>query len=222
MGDALLGPELWQQVDQVASLETGTRSLLRQNGFRVGVVGSRPPEALQAMLGLKSEFAYEPEAEKSKQLVGRQVVIRSGGETEIKVSPDYATCEVKARDGDQVRSRELQNARCIYRVTTQRIQDGWVRLDFVPQVQYGGQQLRPEAGDAGWELTSAPRSETFHAQRFSIQLSVGEMAVLTSEDNAPGTLGRLFFLGPDESANVQRLLVVRLSDMRNSDDPFRK
>ena len=220
VGDALLGPDLWRHVDQVASLETTTRNQLQENGFRVGVVGSRPPDALQSMLGLKAEFVYEPVAEKAKQLVGHQVVVRSGGETEVQVSPFYETCDLKLRDGDEARTRTLENARCIYRVTAERLQDGWAKLDFVPQVQHGGQRLRREAGDAGWQFTSSPRAETFHAQRFSVQLNVGEMAVISAADGTPDSLGRLFFLGPDETADIQRLLVIRLSGMRNSDNPY--
>lgn len=219
-GDALLGSELWRQVDQVAALEQPTRTTLQQNGFRVGVVGSHPPAALQAMLGLKADFVYEPDAEKAKQLVGRQVMVRSGGTTEIQVSPNYEECTASIHHGEQVRERSFKNARCLYHVTVERVQDGWVRLDFVPQVKHGDEHLRHRAADAGWLLTNTQDAEMFYPQRFSVNLSVGEMAVLSAEENVPSTLGHLFFLGAAEEAPVQRLVVVRLADMRNAMEPY--
>lgn len=235
VGDSLLGPELWQQVDQLASLEHGSRGLIKQNGFRVGVVGSHPPAALQTMLGLKSDFVYEPDAEKSKQLVGRQVFLRSGWTTEVQVSPLYAECDLEVRQGEQKVARQFRNARCLYQITAERVQDGWVRLDFVPQVRHGTEQFRYAPGSTDWVGSTAQKLETFYPQRFSLNLSVGEMAVLSADEQeiAESTLGRLFFLGPgfgapgsgsENRANggdvVQRLLVVRLADMQNNDDPY--
>lgn len=242
-GDSLLGPELWKQVDEVAALELDTRKLLQQNGFRVGLVGSHPPQALQTLLGMKSDFVYEPSAERAKQLVGRQVVVRSGGESEIRVSPNYSDCELNVQQLGETRRRQFTSAHCVFKLTTHRVQDGWVRLDFIPQVQYGTEQLRPVVGDEGWQYSNGKKMETFFPQRFSVTLGVGEMAVITARYPSPATLGNLFFVGrslktegpgpqPDggrpalsvadnDDASVHRLLVVRLSDMRNQDDPFR-
>jgi hypothetical protein len=221
-GDRLLGPELWDEVDQVAALDAATRDTLDQNGFRLGVVGARPPVALQTLLGLKSDFLSEPQAEKAKQLVGRQSFLRSGGETEIQVSPFYDDCTVRVQDAKQTHAREFANARCIYRVTAERLQDGWVRLDFVPQIQFGDFQIRHAATESGWQFVNSQKTESFFPQRFSINLSLGEMVVLSAADDCPGTMGHLFFVGADEHAPVQRMLVVRLSDMANSDDLFKK
>jgi hypothetical protein len=237
IGDSMLGPSLWRQVDQLAALEPETRAMLKQNGFRVGITGSNPPVALQKVLRLRSDFAYEPAAEKEKQLVGRRVVVRSGGYTQIESSATYPQCELKIEDRHGMGSRQFENARCQWRVGVKRLQDGWAQLEFVPQVHYGKMFHRTVAGAEGWRYENSQRVETFFPQRFSLRLSVGDMAVLTIEENADGSLGNLFFSGPSvlqsqeggsgpfneiptveqrpgNDEPVQRLLVVRLAGMK--------
>lgn len=238
LGDALLGSELWQHVDQVGSLDRQTRNTMRHSGFRAGVVASRPPLALQQMMGLKSEFAYEPEAERVKQLVGHHLMFRSGGETDIQVSPYYEECSFDAMRNGRSQSLNVRNARCLFKLKAERLQDGWAQLEFIPQIQYGDEKLRPVADADGWRYQNSQRNEILYPQRFSLTLSVGEMAIITAEDGADPALGRLFFCGPPaidlstphadpqdvpvrhsplHGPTVQRLLVVRLAGMGDTE-----
>jgi hypothetical protein len=238
VGDALLGTDLWQHVDQVGSLDRQTRNTMRQSGFRAGVVASRPPLALQQMLGLKSDFAYEPEAERVKQLVGHHLMIRAGGETAIQVSPFYEECTFDSMRSGKPQSMTVRNARCLFKLKAERLQDGWAQLEFVPQVQYGDEKLRPVADGDGWKYQNSQRNEILYPQRFSLTLSVGEMVIVTADDGADPTLGRLFFSGPPgidyttssgdpaespvkswtpDAPTVQRLLVIRLAGMGDAE-----
>ncbi len=219
-GDPLLGPDLWSHVDEVGSLPLETRNILRDNGLRVGIVGSRPPVALQTLLGLQADFSAEPGAEERKALVGRQIMLRSGGETEIQTTPFLEQCRVEVKLGDVVKPREYITARGMLRVTVQREQDGWVRLEFTPRVQHGRHQLRHAVGEGGWQFASTQNAESFHNQRFGVTLGMGEMAILSSHGGETPDLGRLLFTGPSDSAPIQRLLIVRLCDMHNAQDPF--
>jgi hypothetical protein len=113
-----------------------------------------------------------------------------------------------------------------------RLQDGWARLEFVPQLQHGDNQQSYTVADVGWKFQNGQQSETLFQQRFEIKLGTGDMAVITAEDDAAETLGQLFFRGPaalrpppdpeKESAAgaptmppldypIQRLLIVRLA-----------
>src|SRR5205807_6664696 len=134
VGDPKLGSQLWRYVDQVGAVETENRDILRKNGLRVGIVGASPPVALQKMLGLKSDFAYEPGAEQAKQLAGRRCFLVSGGETDIQVSRAYPECAVELSRAGRSEPRRFENAVCKYRVRAARLQDGWASLEFVPQV----------------------------------------------------------------------------------------
>ncbi len=196
VGDPLLGRELWRHVDQVGKIDAEARHRLRKNGMRVGIVGANPPVALQQMLGLKSDFAYEPDAEQAKQLVGRSFFLLSGGETDVQISPRYEECSLKIDSGESSEPCQFENAVCKFRLRASRVQEGWIRLEFVPQIHYGDDKLRYAAGENDWKLQNGQQTETFYLQRFDVELGTGEMAILTAEEDSTGTLGQLFFRGP--------------------------
>lgn len=234
--DAQLGQELWRQVDQVGPVDVETRGRLKQNGFRVGVVGTNPPPVLQRMIGMKSDFALEPDAEQAKQISGRSFMLVTGTETDVQVSNPYPSCTLTLKHGEEEEPRTFTNAVCKYRIKAYRIQDGWARLEFIPQIHYGDDQLRHEIGENGWTLQNGQLTETFRPQRFTVELKTGDMAIVTAEENATGTMGELFFRGPaalrrerEQAADsvfddqpprtpepeypIQRLLFVRLAGM---------
>jgi hypothetical protein len=234
--DPQLGDDLWRHIDQDGPVEAETRGRLRQNGFRVGIVGINPPVPLQRMLGMTSSFSSEPAAEQTKQLAGRSFFLISGAETEVQVSNHYPECGVTLETGGEQVSRQFANAVCKYKIRAARVQDGWVQLEFIPQIHHGDDQLRPEVGGMEWRYQNGQLTETFRPQRFEVRLSTGDMAVITAEEDAPGTLGQLFFRGPaalrpprasgdgseigeptssppEPDYPIQRLLIVRLAGM---------
>jgi hypothetical protein len=240
VGEPLLGDELWRHVDQLASIDAQTRRRIRENGFRVGVVGANPPVALQKMLGLKSDFVSDPDAESAKQLVGQRFFPISGGEVDIQVSRPYRECTLETASGHEGEPRHFENAVCKYRVRAVRIQDGWVGLQFLPQISHGDDHLRHAVGDAGWRFQNGQQTESFFLERFDLKLSVGDMAVITCDDDDAGKLGHLFFCGPSAlqpsretavgafdaeapppsqngACAIQRLLIVRLAGMDESE-----
>lgn len=234
--DPQLGQQLWRYVDQVGPVDAETRGRLRHNGFRVGIVGTNPPVALQRMLGLRSDFASEPEAEQTKQFSGRRVFLVSGGETDVQVSNPYPECTVSLTTDGPSEPRRFENAICKYRIRAFRIQDGWARLEFIPQINHGDDQLRYAVGEEmHWQHQSGQLTESFRTQRFTMELKAGDLAIITAEDDCPATLGQLFFRGPaalqrsrdpegttavgeqppppESEYPIQRLLIVRLAGM---------
>jgi hypothetical protein len=231
VGDSLMGRELWQSVDElVLQQEKGKSDLLRRNGFRAGVAGSNPPPALQTLLGLKSDFAYEPSAEKSKHLAGQQITLRTEGETEIQVSPLVQEGTVEISDGRQAIARSYEQCCGMFRVVAHRLQDGWAQLEFIPVVRHGAESLHHVAGADGWQFANGQKSESFYNQRFQLTLGIGEMAVISADDLAANSMGHLFFMGrshlnaapgaSEQKGDVHRLLVVRLSDMPLNENPY--
>ena len=220
VGDRLLGEALWKDVDQILNLEPEAQRDLERNGFRIGVAGSHPPEALQTLLELKSDFSDVPESDlaAAKKLRGNRVFVRPGTPTEIQVSPIYPACDLtlyRSHKSETGEAKQYPNARCLYRVSAHRVQEGWARLEFVPEIQYGNAAMRPNPGPQDWELVNSQQVEKLHAQRFNVMLNVGEMALVTARDNLPGTVGHRFFVGPDGADDVQRLLLVRLVHIGN-------
>ncbi len=243
VGDRQLGKELWRHVDQVGAVDGEVRSLLRRNGLRVGVVGANPPLALQRMLGLQSDWVSpQPGAEEAKQLVGRRFYLISGAETDIQVSQVYPECAFNVASEGPAEPRRFENATCKFRVRAVRIQDGWARLEVEPQMHHGDDHLRPAVGEEGWRFKNGQQTEPFYLQRFDVKLGTGDMAIVTAEDDAPGTMGQVFFRGPaalkmprspnldasgtaqsappDNDYPIQRLLIIRLAAMDDAQPVF--
>lgn len=221
VGEPLLGEILWNEVDQVGGLDVATRQSLRRNGFRVGHIGSHPPPALEEMLALKSQFATGGSDERSNQLVGRRVVLSSIGETYVPLSRLLPNCSVEIRGHDGVvETKDFRNAQFVFRIKTARDQDGWAKLEFVPEIHYGQNRLRQIATQRGWELRTTQEIHPLFSQRFAITLNVGEMVLITADGQDDRSVGRYFFRGTGKNADVQRLLIVRLSGMTKSDPVY--
>lgn len=219
--DPLLGSTLWNEIDEVGAIELMDQESLKQNGFRVGHVSSVPPMALQTLLGLKSNLGDVNKKDESLLLSGRRLMLRSGVPTDIQTSGFYDKCSLKLIEDDEeglLEVKEFEQARCVMRVKAHKVQDGWARLEFTPEVHYGAQQLRRTPTNIGWQLENRQNTTPLYNQKFEVTLNVGEMTVITATDEVmPDSAGQLFFRGQGPKSNIQKLLVVRLSNMSKMD-----
>ena len=208
--DGLLGDALWKQVDQIAGMPADIRSTLRENGWRVGHASSHPPRALEQLLEMSSG---RPEViDRERRLVGRRVALAAGGNLPIDLTELQPELRIRtAVDND---TKTYSNARCILNVQIDREQDGWVRLNFTPEVHHGQNWLRPVATQLDWTRRRGQLVEPLYDQKFSLSLNVGEMAVITAEGSDKEAAGHSFFRSVHESGGLQRLLVVRVANMR--------
>ena len=206
--DPLLGETLWQEIDQIGALDPDIRSSLRQNGLRVGVASSSLPRSLQTMLGLNATLGESGEG--SKELIGRKLFLLPDSEKEIQASPVFSSCSVAIEQAGEVETEEYSNARFMFRVTAERLQDGWAKLQFLPEIHHGEMKWRQVASELGWQGRTAQNIVPLHAQRFEITLNVGEMVVITADGKEPKSLGRHFFRSSDPKGSVQHVLLVRL------------
>lgn len=220
--DPLLGSALWNEVDEIGAIELTDQESLNQNGLRVGHVSSVPPRALQTLLGLKSQFGkLKKEGEESLLLSGRRLMLRSGVPTDIQTSELFDKCTLKLMTDDEeepLKVKDFEHARCVFRVKAHKMQDGWARLEFTPEVHYGAQQLRRTATNIGWQLENRQNTSPLYNQKFEVTLNVGEMAIITATDEVPSnSAGKLFFRGEGPKADIQKILVVRLANMSKMD-----
>lgn len=208
--DALLGDALWKQVDQIAGMSSDVRRTLRENGWRVGHASSHPPRALEQLLEMSSG---RPEViDSERRLVGRRVALAAGGSLPIDLTELQPELRIRTKADEPVKS--YSNVKCILNVQIDREQDGWVRLNFTPEVHHGQNWLRPVATQLDWTRRRGQLVEPLFDQKFSLSLNVGEMAVITAEGSDRETAGHSFFRSIHESGGLQRLLVVRVANMR--------
>lgn len=209
--DPLVGQLLWREVDQIAAIPPETRELLHQNGFRVGQVGSSLPPTVQKLLGLVGEAASADGGE-AKPLVGNRKILPPGVDTEVQTGEEHESCQLKIVHDDRVKLHEYQHARSLFRMKSMRLQDGWVKIDFQPEIHHGEHRVRHTPTDEGWAFRSRQNIDARHAHQFSLTMNVGELAIITAEPDQPESLGELFFCRDDNGLKKQRVLIVRVAD----------
>lgn len=209
--DPLLGNRLWREVDQIAAIPAETREVLHQNGFQIGHSGSSPPQVVQTLLGLVTDTSSNENAS-GKPMVGVKKRLPPGIETEVQASTTIDQCRVRIFDGDKASECEYDMARCVFRLKSARLRDGWIKIDFQPEIHHGELRVRHTPTADGWAYQNRQKVDVRQAQQFSLTMNVGEIAIITAASDCPETMGDLFFRRDDEGARKQRLLIVRVAD----------
>ncbi|MCA9038923.1 MAG: hypothetical protein KDA65_01110 [Planctomycetaceae bacterium] len=217
VGDPLLGDQLWNEVDEMSALiDVEMRKSLGKNGIRVGVVGSSYPTALEELLGMTTDEQSLLE-ENEVGFVKLPLTIRSGGEAEIDCSlaKSIQGIRIPMLDGDEI-SDFPENSYCKLRITPRRIQDGWIKMEILPEIHHGEKAFRPTGNLTGWDQKYSQRILPIFSQRFEVELNVGEMVIITSEGDNPHSMGHHFFRSHQEAGDMQRLTLIRLAQMNKS------
>ena len=222
VGDPLLETRLWDEVEQVGAVAPEVQGVLTEHGFRVGHCSSKPPRALEKLLGLKSEFADEWEKVQSENLLTRRIVLPAGANREIQTSEFYADLSADVPLPAGVRGRAYHNARCVLRIVPRKLQDNWIRVEFLPEIHYGEQLWRPMMIDNSWQARTSQEIEPLYPIKFSVDLNVGEIAVIGGIASQPDdSIGKHFFqVRSDDKWRTQRLLVIRFSDMSRAKSTY--
>ena len=208
--DPLVGGELWRQVDQIGTLTSEQRTSLAENGWKVGHASSHPPRALEELLNLHSED--DRPADSKKQFLIRRVAVAAGSDVPVDVTENIPELEFALKS--DTHPKKYTDARGVLKVSVEREQDGWVTLNFLPEIHHGKQWLRPVATEFDWTSRNSQAVLPLYDQRFSLSLNIGEMALITSDGNDAQKSGHAFFRSIDASGQMQRLLVVRIANMR--------
>jgi hypothetical protein len=208
VGDPTIGDGLWRAVNQ-ADGDFKSHGRLRQAGIQYGVAPSSPPPALQSLI------ARGFGASSTKVTAVNHVPLMNGSSAPINVSELPERCTIPSASGKGHGTLEIVKGRCTFRVAAERLQAGWARVAFLPQILHGEERLRPVATDRRWETTNGQQVESFYDQEFSLDLNTGEFVVVGLADERPGTLGHLYFRSGDPHGRFQRVMIVRLSGLQD-------
>jgi hypothetical protein len=223
-GDPLLGSALWSQIDQVGAVSAGEADSLKRLGLRVGNAGQSICPALEQILR-ESEPADAPSSDTHISVKKQTLCIGPGVASPITTNT-LAKCTIDVPTASGSKQETFENFRGVLRLTAHHLQDEWARLEFVPEVDFGQERLRPSSASAGlqsvWQPTMSQEVEALLAQRFSARLHVGEMIVITADapDNARLFGTRAFVREQPGNGQMQRVLLVRLSNMSRVDPVY--
>jgi hypothetical protein len=207
VADPSLGESLWDSLNQVSCSDILRRDKLLQAGIRYGIAGTRPPEALTALVDpLRETLSHQDTHFKHS-------MVESGWETMLETwaYPDGCMMDVAGEP------RELQNVRCMMRIKAETTQEGWATLRFIPEIHHGESAGRWIADQLQYSRQQAQEIIPLHDYEFSVHLNVGESVVVGP---APGSLpgiGSHFFHGGADEHPEQALLIVQLKNLRRID-----
>lgn len=208
-GDPLLGDQLWDEMTEMI-LDPKVRQSLNSQGLRVGVTTNSPPEALQKLLGEAEEITDARTPEQARRRQGMLQVLPSGGSFTAWTSDEFPSRVVAFTAAGAETAKAFEQARGIVRVTAKTEQEGWAKLEFLPEIHHGATGMRHAATEGAWQFTSGQEVQKLFDQKFELTMNEGDTAVLTALGDEPDRVGSLFFRTEAAGAPVQRLLIVRL------------
>jgi len=217
------GP-LWDEIDE-QHFPAEVRRRLAQNGFRVGLVGGQPPMALTRLLELKDKPAPNGQAaetalidlEAEPRVVRRHLQLRAGQRSEIIASEIYEQLPVLTCESGGVCGQSYPKAQGVLAVKARAERDGRVRLEVLPELQYGEVRQRYVGGYGALRLEAGRSQRSFDELALSACLAPGAMIVLGSVPDRPGSLGHHFFTHQTSGKLEQKLMVIRLGQTQYND-----
>ena len=205
VGDPRIGESMWKAVSQGGSLDVATIRQLNEHGLRFGTVPANPPVALQSLY-------LSPNSSTLERTSYQSLPFPTGGHAILEVMslPEGMDVVLPGPDGD--RTLALHNAKAILRVQADKIEEGWAKLEIVPEIHHGELINRPVAGEREWQMRTSQAVEPLYQLKFHVELNRGEMAVVGLNDKSKSSIGRLLFRNQIDST-LQRVLMIRLADV---------
>ncbi|MDD4270719.1 MAG: hypothetical protein PHO07_05905 [Pirellulales bacterium] len=221
-GDPVVNEQLWPEVDE-QQIPIETRRRLAQNGFRAGVVGGQIPLALSQLLQLKDQPA-ESTATLTTNVadVGDQQgpmwshkQLRAGKRSEIVTSEIYDQLAVLKREDGGVCGRTYEKAQGVVAIRALPAGDGRVRLELLPELHHGEVRRSFSGSGGAWRVDLARPKCSLDEMAILADLAAGQMVLLTSLPNRPGSLGHHFLTTESSGKLEQKLLIIRLSQTQH-------
>jgi hypothetical protein len=209
LGDPFLTRQLWSEADEevirvegepAASLERKT--VLENNGFRVGQVGGLLPTKLQD--ALDSRRGCEK----------RQIQMHAGRETVIACGSPWPHCRCRLARDERLASTEFDKAQCELAIVP-TLEEGHIRLRFTPRLRHGDVRaafvsVTDADGQLRWDRQEQAAEEVYPWLSWTLTVAPDDYVVLGTLLDSGATLGEHFFLTCEEDRPVvQRLLVLR-------------
>lgn len=223
-GESEANGPLWNEVDE-QQLPAELRQRLALNGFRTGLVGGQVPVPLAKLLGLKGRTAPTAPPNGTKvadlecdpQVVRSHRQVRAGRRTEIVCSDVYDELPVLISEPRGTYGESLSKAQGIFGVQATPETDGRVRLKLTPEIQHGENKSRWVRSEGALRIEPGKTKRVFDEMTFETVLSPGQMLVLSTMTNRPGSLGHKFFTRSSTGKTEQTLMVIRLAQTQHDD-----
>jgi len=215
------GEEIWAEVDE-QRFPAELRHQLATNGFRVGFVGGQLPMELSKLMQLsdaplsadQSNVISIEEMKEEPSVQRKHMTMRGGNRGEICASEVYEQLPVLINNSGELGGQIFDQAQGMLAVKAFPETDGRVRLEMVPELHHGKPKQRWVGSQGMMRLDSSRPRRVFERMRLDATLAPGEMLLLGSLPNRPGSLGHHFFTR-DNGSLQRQLIVVRLAQTQH-------
>ncbi|MDZ7617738.1 MAG: hypothetical protein U1E05_12085 [Patescibacteria group bacterium] len=217
VGDNRVNCDLWEEVDE-QQFAVEVRQRLVNNGFRAGLVFGQIPVVLSQLLELADKPAPQEGALKTElstleaepTVIRRHIQTRPAQRNEIVASSIYDSLPVLVSEQGEVRGQTYREAQGVLALKTFPQSDGRVRLSLIPELHHEQVRKRWVGRQGMLQMEASRPRRTFDEMGLLASLVPGDMLVMTSLPDRPGSLGHQFF-ATSEGEPGQKLLVVRLA-----------
>ena len=203
VGDTILNEDVWKLADeQIRDLDK--KSLLMENGFRVGLIEQTPPQSLRDLIQ-SPRSCSDP----------RKIRLMPEVATQIKVGNLREACSFQIENGSGCQEFTLSQAIGMFEIEARHCpEEGKVELGFIPIVRHGkpGLDRKPITEPGGimrWNTSVQHKEETFKSIGFSQKLGETDYLIISCWVDKEGTLGQKMFADEEGPIAVQRLMVIR-------------
>lgn len=206
VGDPLIGKALWSNLNEVSATSPKNHDMLARQGFQYGLAPSTPPFAVQALLSSDGKSA-------TQRVQRLKYGFPSGGEHVVETWPEVPILEcVLPTPAGEMQKRTFKTARCVFRVRMEKVEDGWARMEFTPEIHHGLLAQRRVPTEQDWMFETGQEVEALYEMKFAVELNLRELAVIGLKDSSESTLGHSFFRGT-QTGRLERTLMIRLADI---------
>lgn len=222
-GDPRLNDRLWTEVDEQV-FSNDSRYQWNQNGFRLGVVMGQIPVVLSQLLELSDKGEAEAtdtpgrvDLQQDPRVVQRHLELRPGQRGEVVASGVYDEWPVLMCEAGEVSGHTYQQAQGQFALRVANENDGRVRLELTPEMTYGDIRQRWVGGQGMLRLEAGRPKRSFDSMATAATLARGQILVVSSLPQRPGSLGSHFFSDQRDGKPEQKLLVIRLAQAQHND-----
>ena len=160
LNDAEVNDTVWAEIDETQIAPAVHRELAR-NGFRVGVISGKPPDAIARLLNMDAEPPTTPTTARRVQpldlvddtkIHGNRRNLRRGERMEIRASENMAAMTLLVSRGRELGGRTFHDAQAIYALKIDPQPDQTVKVELTPEIHFGPSQLRWSGGEEGMDV----------------------------------------------------------------------
>jgi hypothetical protein len=221
--DKTLAEELWKSVDE-QRIDLDARNRLVSNGFRAGVISGTLPDALSRSLNLQSEMPESPDErivtdESATPKVTRRVLqLKRREPAAIQASEVKSSVHVFLNTENGLQGKSYEQAQGVYSLRTETVPGQQVELQLTPELQFGELKNRIAGGDQGmFVFTTSRERKVFEQLMISVPIAAGDMFVVTEAGGASGSLGAVFHAERRGDAVEQKIVLIRLLQVPESE-----